>query len=157
MLFDESPEPRRPSVILYVLDALRAEQMSVYGYARETTYQDEVRIPLIFFQPGRLAPETIPEPVQGIDLMPTLLSYAGIDFDPLPLQGRDILDRETRKKPRRIFLSRRERGGEAAAQRQRIRRGAAPIAPRFPPRIPPPARRLPAISLWAQPFSRRPR
>jgi arylsulfatase A-like enzyme len=61
---------------------------------------------LILCQPNRLARETIPEPVQLIDLMPTLLSWAGIDFDPLPLQGRDILDRQARRKPRRIFLSR---------------------------------------------------
>ena len=93
---------------LLVVTADHGESFGEHGlYGHGTNvYQDEVRIPLILFHPGRLAPERIDEPVQLIDLMPTLLTYLDIDFDPGWLQGSDVLDREARGTPRQVFLSR---------------------------------------------------
>jgi arylsulfatase len=47
---------------------------------KETFYEPAVRVPLIFSCPGRLPEDAvIGEPVETIDIMPTILSMAGLD------------------------------------------------------------------------------
>jgi arylsulfatase A-like enzyme len=51
-----------------------------------------LHIPLILWEPGRLAPADIATPVSQADVFPTLLSLAGVPLPrPLPIQGESLL------------------------------------------------------------------
>ncbi len=71
-----------------------------------SVYQEEVRIPLLFHHRGFLARRRVEQPVQLIDLMPTIVSYLGIDPASVPMQGRDLLDEEAERDLAPVFLSR---------------------------------------------------
>jgi len=64
-----------------------------------TLYQESLRIPLIFWAPGKLAPRRITELMSGVDLLPTLLELTGIPHDGLQLDGIPILDSVGNVKP----------------------------------------------------------
>jgi arylsulfatase A-like enzyme len=54
-------------------------------------YEEQIRVPLLFWLPSvpSLAGRRVQMPVQIIDVMPTLLSWYGLD-DSAPLHGRDL-------------------------------------------------------------------
>jgi arylsulfatase len=57
---------------------------------KETFYEQSVRVPLLFSCPGRLPEDAvIGEPVETIDIMPTMLSMAGLDI-PGNVHGVDL-------------------------------------------------------------------
>jgi arylsulfatase A-like enzyme len=75
---------------------LTADHGEAFGEHRESghgrsVYGEEIRVPLVLFQPGRLAPRVVEEPVRLLDVMPTLLDYCGIPYVPGSLQGRSLL------------------------------------------------------------------
>ena len=60
-----------------------------------SVYQEEIHIPLIFFHKNRFAPAKVSRLANLVDLMPTLLSYCGIEYDPDYLQGQNLLTPES--------------------------------------------------------------
>lgn len=83
------------------------------GRHHHTLYQEIIHIPLIIRVPG-LEPRIIEEPVEQIDLAPTILGLAGIDI-PKAFHGRDILMQ--RSPDHKIFA---ERGGGELAYQQAV-------------------------------------
>jgi arylsulfatase A-like enzyme len=66
------------------------EEFGEHGGDRHFSLHEEVlRTPLVIRAPG-VPPRTVTEPVEQIDLLPTLLSLLGLDVDP-DYPGRDIL------------------------------------------------------------------
>ncbi len=62
---------------------------SGHGYL---LYESHLRVPLIFYHPaGGLGPRRVDQEVRLIDLMPTILDYAGITERPKGLVGRSLL------------------------------------------------------------------
>ena len=81
---------RRPSAIV-VLTADHGEEFGEHGgrYHGTTVYEEQVRVPLVIVAPGIISPRTIAEPVQTIDLLPTVL--AGLEIPrPARVRGRDL-------------------------------------------------------------------
>ncbi len=69
-------------------DRILAERPVEHGHH---LHDELLSVPLIFVAPGLIpAGEGIPGPVQLTDVMPTILSLAGIDLDGLSLQGTDL-------------------------------------------------------------------
>jgi arylsulfatase A-like enzyme len=65
---------------LIVLTSDHGEMFGEHGKWVHGTalYEEEVRVPLVMRYPGRIAPgQVITTPVQSMDLMPTILEYAG--------------------------------------------------------------------------------
>jgi arylsulfatase A-like enzyme len=71
-----------------------------YRGGKGETYEGGVRVPCIFYWPGRVpAGKTIDGMVHVVDLYPTLLNLAGGSLaQPLPLDGMDMWDVITREK-----------------------------------------------------------
>jgi arylsulfatase A-like enzyme len=77
---------------LVVVTADHGEEFFEHGNKghRGTLYDEVVRIPLVIRWPGHIGPGlVIEEPVQIVDLMPTLLALAGVEL-PVAVQGRDL-------------------------------------------------------------------
>ena len=54
-------------------------------------YEGGVRVPTIFNWPGKLEPRVVREPLDVVDIMPTVLALAGGKASPdKPLDGKDI-------------------------------------------------------------------
>src|SRR5262249_715076 len=72
-------------------------------------HQEQVRVPLIAFGPEVTARGAIDVPVQTLDIMPTILSWAKLS-PPYPLAGHSLADRlkqgdTTKQGPRTLFGS----------------------------------------------------
>jgi arylsulfatase A-like enzyme len=61
---------------------------SSHGYS---LYEEQIHVPLILRYPGSLPARRVPAPVRIIDILPTILSIAGVDTSELLLQGRSLL------------------------------------------------------------------
>jgi len=81
---------RRPNSVV-ILTADHGEEFGEHGghYHGTSVYEEQVRVPLIVSAPGSLAARRIAEPVQSIDLLPTLLTALDIPKPPR-LRGRDL-------------------------------------------------------------------
>ena len=81
---------RRPNSVV-ILTADHGEEFGEHGghYHGTSVYEEQVRVPLIVSAPGSLAGRRIAEPVQTIDLLPTLLTALDIPKPPR-LRGRDL-------------------------------------------------------------------
>ena len=81
---------RRPSSVV-ILTADHGEEFGEHGghYHGTSVYEEQVRVPLIISAPGSLSARRIVEPVQSIDLLPTLLTALDIPKPPR-LRGRDL-------------------------------------------------------------------
>jgi hypothetical protein len=81
---------RRPNSVV-ILTADHGEEFAEHGghYHGTSVYEEQVRVPLIISAPGSLAARRIAEPVQTIDLLPTLLTALDIPKPPR-LRGRDL-------------------------------------------------------------------
>ena len=61
-------------------------------FNKDKLYEESIRIPMIFRQPGEIAPRTVDTQVASlVDVMPTLLSLAGVDV-PESVQGTDLAE-----------------------------------------------------------------
>ena len=81
---------RRPNSVV-ILTADHGEEFGEHGghYHGTSVYEEQVRVPLIISAPGSLGGRRIAEPVQSIDLLPTLLTALDIPKPPR-LRGRDL-------------------------------------------------------------------
>ena len=81
---------RRPNSVV-ILTADHGEEFGEHGgrYHGTSVYEEQVRVPLIISAPGVLGPRRIQEPVQSIDLLPTVLTALDIPKPPR-LRGRDL-------------------------------------------------------------------
>ncbi|HET7538623.1 MAG TPA: sulfatase-like hydrolase/transferase [Polyangiaceae bacterium] len=81
---------RRPNSVV-IVTADHGEEFGEHGgrYHGTSVYEEQVRVPLIISAPGSLGGRRIAEPVQSIDLLPTLLSALDIPKPPR-LRGRDL-------------------------------------------------------------------
>ena len=77
---------------LVVITADHGEEFFDHGRKghQHTLYDEVIRVPLVFSWPGRLDAAVVTEQVRTIDLMPTLLSIAGLTRQP-KMQGRSLL------------------------------------------------------------------
>jgi arylsulfatase A-like enzyme len=81
-----------PESTVLVITADHGEEFFEHGNKghQKTLFEEVVRVPLIVRWPGRVdAGRVVDDQVRHVDLMPTLLSLAGIDA-PETVQGRDI-------------------------------------------------------------------
>ena len=72
-----------------------------------TVFDNEVRVPLVFHIPGVEA-RTVEQPVQNLDIVPTLLDYLGLPAVGLTLEGeslRPLIDKGTAGDPLQYSLS----------------------------------------------------
>ncbi len=76
-------------VVLVTAD--HGEEFGEHGgrYHGTSVFEEQVRVPLLISAPGKIAPQVILEPVQTIDLMPTLLRTLKIPI-PARVRGRDL-------------------------------------------------------------------
>jgi len=58
-------------------------------------WDEMLRVPLIVWAPGRVAPGVRREPVSGLDVAPSLLRLAGLDV-PTAMEGRDVFAADAR-------------------------------------------------------------
>jgi len=76
---------------LVVVTADHGEEFGEHGgrYHGTSVYEEQVRVPLILHAPDQLVPRVVSEPVQTIDLLPTILG--GLEVPPPPrIRGRDL-------------------------------------------------------------------
>lgn len=80
----------RPGAVV-IVTADHGEEFGEHGgrYHGTTTYEEQVRVPLLVSAPGLLVPRRIREVVQTIDILPTILSALAIPPSPR-LRGRDL-------------------------------------------------------------------
>ena len=81
---------RRPNSVV-ILTADHGEEFGEHGghYHGTSVYEEQIRVPLLISAPGSLGARRIKEPVQSIDLLPTLLTALDIPRPPR-LRGRDL-------------------------------------------------------------------
>jgi hypothetical protein len=81
---------RSPKAVV-IVTADHGEEFGEHGghYHGTSVYEEQVRVPLIVSAPGVLAARRIAEPVQTIDLLPTVLSALDIPKPPR-VRGRDL-------------------------------------------------------------------
>jgi arylsulfatase A-like enzyme len=80
----------RPHAVV-IVTADHGEEFGEHGgrYHGTSVYEEQVRVPLVFWAPGIVAPGRSTEPVELVDLLPTVL--AGLDVPRPPrLRGRDL-------------------------------------------------------------------
>jgi arylsulfatase A-like enzyme len=95
------------TLVVFVAD--HGEHLGEHGQweHHDPGYVQVLHVPLFMVYPKRLEPgRRVPEPVQILDVMPTILDIAGIDASGLLLQGRSLLPlSEGRESGPRIVLS----------------------------------------------------
>ncbi|MGC4063136.1 MAG: sulfatase-like hydrolase/transferase [Polyangiaceae bacterium] len=80
----------RPNSVV-VVGADHGEEFGEHGgrYHGTTVYEEQVRIPLVVHAPDLFAPRVVAEPVQSIDLLPTVLAALYVPRPPR-IRGRDL-------------------------------------------------------------------
>ncbi|MEK6608082.1 MAG: sulfatase-like hydrolase/transferase [Myxococcota bacterium] len=81
----------RPTVLVVTAD--HGEEFGEHGgvYHGSSLYEEQTRVPLLLAAPG-LAPRRVPEPVELVDVAPTLLRLLGV-VPPATMLGDDLGDR----------------------------------------------------------------
>jgi hypothetical protein len=81
---------QRPQAAV-IVTADHGEEFGEHGgrYHGTSVYEEQVRVPLIVSAPGTLEARRVAEPVQTIDLLPTVLASLGIPRPPR-VRGRDL-------------------------------------------------------------------
>jgi hypothetical protein len=74
-----------------IVTADHGEEFGEHGgrYHGTSVYEEQVRVPLVFWTPGVIAPGRVAEPVQLVDLLPTVLAALDIPRPPR-VRGRDL-------------------------------------------------------------------
>jgi len=78
---------------LVVLLSDHGESLVEHGYYMNhghNAYNTQAVVPLIFRHPSLPRATVVPEIVQLVDLLPTLLSMLGVPYDPTEMEGRDL-------------------------------------------------------------------
>lgn len=55
-------------------------------------YQEQIKVPLLFYQPSLFPAESISEATSSIDILPTIMDALNIQYDKRLLQGESLLD-----------------------------------------------------------------
>ena len=116
---------------LVIISADHGEELLDHGlvghvstFKEARLYDELIRVPLIMWAPGILpAGRVIDEPVQNIDVMPTVLELVGLDV-PAGAQGRSLLplvESRGNWQPRPVFCAT-SGGGYTADSQQYVRR-----------------------------------
>jgi arylsulfatase A-like enzyme len=86
----ETMRSRRPGALV-IVTADHGEEFGEHGgrYHGTTVYEEQVRVPLVVSAPGRVRSGRIAEPVQLVDLLPTILAGLGMPR-PARVRGRDL-------------------------------------------------------------------
>ena len=81
---------KRPEAV-FIVTADHGEEFGEHGgrFHGTSVYEEQVRVPLIIAAPGSMTPKRIREPVQTIDILPTVLSALDIPR-PARMRGRDL-------------------------------------------------------------------
>lgn len=81
---------RSPNAVILV-SADHGEEFGEHGgrYHGTTVYEEQIRVPLLVVAPGSVSPRRIAEPVQTIDLLPTVLQALAVPR-PARIRGRDL-------------------------------------------------------------------
>ncbi len=76
---------------LIVLTADHGEELTERGYIghTRTLYDELIRVPFIFYLPGKLSNSRIKDPVSTMDLLPTMMGFLG-ESSSAELGGRDL-------------------------------------------------------------------
>jgi hypothetical protein len=76
---------------LVIISADHGEEFGDHGgrYHGSTVYEEQVRVPLIFYAPELFKPRSVQEPVQTIDVLPTVLSALDVPQPPR-VRGRNL-------------------------------------------------------------------
>lgn len=95
----------RPSSVVMV-SADHGEEFGDHGgrYHGTSVYEEQVRVPLIVQAPDLFAPKVVAEPVQTIDLLPTVLAALDVPRPPR-IRGRDLGGLLTGKQPAGLGLA----------------------------------------------------
>ncbi|HYO14757.1 MAG TPA: sulfatase [Thermoanaerobaculia bacterium] len=77
------------SILVFTAD--HGEEFLEHGHIQHcrTVYDSSIKTPLIVRVPG-VAPRVVSAPVRNLDLVPTLLDYAGIETAGFPFEGRSL-------------------------------------------------------------------
>jgi arylsulfatase A-like enzyme len=96
---------RRPGGVV-IASADHGEEFGEHGgrYHGTTVYEEQVRVPLIVTAAGAVKPGRFAEPVQTIDLMPTVLAALSIPVSPR-VRGRDLGPLLARARPEQPGLA----------------------------------------------------
>lgn len=96
---------RHPSSVVIVA-ADHGEEFGDHGgrYHGTTVYEEQVRVPMVISAPGAITPQVVEEPVQSIDLLPTLLSALDVPRPPR-MRGRDLGPILSGRKPKGAGLA----------------------------------------------------
>ena len=112
-LVDAFDRTTRATGSLVVITSDHGEGLWDHGYGghNRDLFEEEVRVPLIIRWRGHIAPgRRVAEPVQLIDVQPTILSACGLDTPPAGAVGLDLLraldDARLRSSDRPIYLTR---------------------------------------------------
>jgi hypothetical protein len=89
-----------------VVTADHGEEFEEHGgrYHGTSVYEEQVRVPLVISAPGAIAPRRVREPVQTIDLLPTLLTALDVPRPPR-VRGRDLGPIISGKQPEGVGLA----------------------------------------------------
>jgi arylsulfatase len=95
------------SIVVFASD--HGEEFLEHGHIKHcrTVFDNEVRVPLFFHIPG-VGARAIEQPVQNLDIVPTLLDYLGLPATGLTLEGeslRPLIDTGTAGDPHQYSLS----------------------------------------------------
>lgn len=92
----ESKNLRESTLIVYISDnGLCCGHHGIWGKGNGTypqnMYEESVKVPAIFSQPGRIPQHVVSDALlNGYDMMPTLLSYCNIEYEDSRKPGRDF-------------------------------------------------------------------
>jgi len=80
---------------IVVLTSDHGEEFLEHGFWAHgwTVYEESSHVPLIFWRPGRITPARVPTGVSHVDLLPTVLTLADIEYDAADLDGLALLTR----------------------------------------------------------------
>ncbi|HMA97352.1 MAG TPA: sulfatase-like hydrolase/transferase, partial [Polyangiaceae bacterium] len=80
----------RPETVV-IVSSDHGEEFGEHGgrYHGTTVYEEQVRVPLIVNAPGLFQPRVVSEPVQTVDLLPTVLAALDVPRPPR-IRGRDL-------------------------------------------------------------------
>jgi arylsulfatase A-like enzyme len=84
----------RAEKTLLVLTSLHGFELFEHGYlgAGWTLYDESVRVPLIFYAPGAIPAGRSAAVVSLVDLLPSVLTLAGIQYDSGALDGKSLFE-----------------------------------------------------------------
>jgi choline-sulfatase len=92
---------------LLVITADHGEAFGEHGQTGhgQSVYEEESRVPLIVHEPRQRAGRIVDEPVHLVDLMPTVLDYAGVAIDQTAIQGRSLRGNGREWKPSPVIIT----------------------------------------------------